>query len=288
MKKILLIIAVLFAIPSQAFGVDVFDRHTSYWVKDAFRNSEPVDSLSSGMAAGWDTLGPTITSPCLILKTNNGNWTKALISWGLKKDDEGNRIPVFVIERYVTFDNERQDLSIAHGKNVILFPGSLFNFDIGQIVPENNGGDIQFNDKKRIAPVAKAAMHGISGSRLPTEDKNKKYDPTAHDGVQPRDFSGSWMINGDGRWIGKLILTVDEDGKAFGQYISDETKSVYPVEGRVTGEPHRIDLKITLANTAQTIEGYLWTKDKSAMAGITTIVERKFGFYALREKEKKE
>ena len=70
-----------------------------------------------------------------------------------------------------------------------------------------------------------------------------------------------------------------------GSYLSDESKSVYPVRGQINGLPHRMTLDIELANALQSFEAFLWTKDKSTMAGTTTLAERKFGFYATRVKD---
>ena len=66
----------------------------------------------------------------------------------------------------------------------------------------------------------------------------------------------------------------------FGRFISDETQSVYEISGRIAARPHNAKLNIALVNAEQTVDAYLWTKDKSAMAGTITMAERKLGFYA--------
>jgi hypothetical protein len=192
---------------------------------------------------------------------------------------------VLFIERYVTYDNDRPDLALASGKSVMLFPGFHFNFEIGQVVPAGQGGDVAFADDKKLRPVGAVQMFGLNGSVLPAAAPGEKHDPTAHEGVLPQDFSGVWQIDADGRWTGQWNLTVQDDGAVQGSYTSDESKSVYPVRGQVTGLPHRMTLDVELANTTQSFEAFLWTKDKSTMAGITMLAQRKFGFHARRLKE---
>ena len=63
---------------------------------------------------------------------------------------------------------------------------------------------------------------------------------------------------------------------------SADSKNTYPITGRVTLPPHRIRHVIHLDNAEQTIDGYLWTKDESAIAGTATPAGRKFGFHAKR------
>jgi len=268
---------------NHALALDTFDRHTTFWLRQATKDSQPIAELTSGQAASWKSLGRGF-SPCIIVKTHNGHWTKAMLNWGLKKGDEGKISPVLFIERFVTYDNDRPDLAMASGKGVMLFAGFQFKFEIGQVVPEGQGGDIVFGDDKKLRPVGEAKIFALNGSALPPAEAGEKYDPTSHEGVEPRDFAGTWEVNADGRWTGQWNLIVEDDGAVQGSYTSDDSKSVYRVRGQVTGLPHRMTLDIELANTTQSFEAFLWTKDKSAMAGITTLAERKFGFYAKRAK----
>jgi hypothetical protein len=268
----------------RAWAVDAFDRHTTFWLRQAVRQQEPLKELTSGQAGAWKQIGPGISSPCVIVQTNNGHWAKALLSWGLRKSG-AKLVPVVVIDRYVTYDNDRRDVALAAGQNVMLFPGFYFNFEIGQVVPEGQGGDVLFAEVRKLQPSGNARLFGLSGSALPAGGEGEKHDPNDHQGVLPRDFSGNWQIRADGRWNGVGQLTSDDDGNVQGSYTSDDTKSVYMLHGQVTGSPHRLTLEVELANTTQTFEAFLWTKDKSAMAGTTVLADRKFGFYAVRMKE---
>lgn len=283
MNRILFVLLCL--VPTtRSYAIDAFDRHTTFWLRQAVKDAQPLAELTSGQAASWKTLGRGL-SPCVIVKTHSGHWAKALLAWGLKRGDEGKISPVLFIERYVTYDNDRPDLALASGKGVMLFAGFEYNFEIGQVVPAGQGGDVVFGEDKKLRPLAGAQIFGLNGSVLPSPAAGEKYDPTAHEGVLPRDFSGVWQVDADGRWTGQWNLLVEEDGAVQGSYTSDESKSVYPVRGQVTGLPHRMTLDIELANTTQSFEAFLWTKDKSTMAGVSTLAERKFGFYAKRVKE---
>lgn len=278
----------LWLVTSTAAGIDIFDRHTSYWVKLAAQQNAAVESLSSGQAAELRSLSREIVSPLVVVQTNQGNWAKALLGWGLRKAQPAP-VPVLFIERFVTYDRDRGDVTVANGRNVMLFPGFEFDFDIGQVVPRDLGGDVAFNDDRLLVPLAEARLHPVNGSVVPGADQGGAPDPSDHDGVLPRDFAGTWRVQADGRWAGTWSLSVDEEGNVHGQYLSDDTQSTYPVEGRVSagGVPHRVALTVKFAAADQSYDLYLWTRDKAAMAGTTTLQEHTFGAYALRVREEK-
>ena len=77
-------------------------------------------------------------------------------------------------------------------------------------------------------------------------------------------------------------MKVTEGGRATGSFTSDESKNAYEVSGQTGGTPHNLKLEVFLANTQLSVDGYLWTKDKSQMAGTVTMTGRKFGFVATR------
>jgi len=267
---------------SSAFAVDAFDRQTSYWVRLAASKQEPVGSLSSGQAAELKLIGPNVSYACIVVQTDEGNFAKALISWGLRKGAE-RPTPILIIERFVTFDRDRNDQTLATGKNLMLFPGYQFNFDIGQVVPAGQGADVTFTEKRLLEVVEGSKLYPLNGSPIPPAEPTAAPNPHDHEGVLPRDFSGVWKVNADGRWQGRWELDVDDEGRVRGKYVSAETESAYPIRGRVTGEPHRMILDVELAAANLQYEVYLWTTDKNRLAGITTVSDRRFGIYAERE-----
>ena len=274
----------LFACSLAVSAADVFERHDAKLVKRLAEDGESVKQLSMRDAAKLKSLAANISSPCLIVRTDEGGYAKLLAAWGLKKKlKEGEKpSPVLLIERYVTYRGDRLDLTSATGKDIMLFPGFGFDLDIGQVVPEDQGADITLSLEGDLVVADKARLVALNGSQLPPSDKTTKHDPTDHDGVLPQDFSGTWKLNADGRWLGEMELKVTEGGRATGSFTSDESKNAYDITGQTGGTPHNLKLEVFLANTQLSVDGFLWTKDKSMMAGTVTMTGRKFGFVATR------
>lgn len=268
-----------------ALAHDAFDRHTSRWVKQAAKDNAARTELAAGDAARLKTLAREIASPCVVVQTSEGNWAKAIVSWAFRKA-EPKPLPVLVLERFVTYDRDKGDVAVAQGRNVMLFPGFQFDFDSGQVVPDGLGADIKFDDKRRMAAVGEVKLHGLDGPALPAATPDQ-HDPLAHVGVQPKDFAGTWQVEADGRWSGTWEIAVDDEGNVSGTYTSDETKSSFPLKGYIKDSdvPNRLQFDVEFTAATQTYDVYLWTTDKSALAGSTTLVDRTFGVYATRVKE---
>lgn len=266
-----------------ASASDLFDRHSVVELKLAAKSATALTEISSAAAAKWKPLSARISSPCLIVQSNDGNWSKALISWGQRKvKGREQLLPVLVLERFVTYRADREGLTTASGKEVMLFAGHSFSFDIGQVVPTGAGADIEFTDSGLIKPVGDAKLHGLNGSQLCVPDSNKP-DPQDHEGVLPRDFGGTWKVSIDGRWTGTWEITVDEQRTVLGKFTSDDTKSRYELYGKVSNVPHQARIEIDLANTQVSVDAFLFTMDKASMTGTAVMANRKFGFVATRE-----
>ena len=264
-------------------AADVFERHGATLVKRLAEEGDAVKQLTMQDAAKLKPLAPTIGSPCLVAKTDDGGYAKLLAAWGLKKSKGSDKpMPVLLIERFVTYRGDRLDLTSATGKDVMLFPGFGFNLDIGQVVPEGQGADIVFTAEGELIAADNSKLVVLNGSQLPPADKTAPRNPNDHEGVLATDFTGNWKLNADGRWLGELQLNVGENGKATGSFTSDESKNAYEITGQTGSTPHNLKLEVFLANTQLSVDGYLWTKDKSQMAGTVTMTGRKFGFVATR------
>lgn len=268
---------------SFASAGDVFDRHSLVELKSATKESKPLSELSAAMAAKWQPLSAKISSPCLIVQTNDGHWAKALLSWGQRKV-KGREQPllVLVLERFVTYRGDREGQTTASGKELMIFAGHSFSFDIGQVVPSGSGADIEFTDAGMIKPVGDAKLFGLNGSQLPAADAAKP-NPNDHDGVLPRDFAGTWKVSIDGRWTGTWEIQVNEQRNLIGKFVSDDTKSRYELYGKVSNIPHEAKLEIDLANSQVSVDAFLFTTDKGTMAGTATMASRKFAFVATRQ-----
>lgn len=272
--------AVLFFSPF-SLGADVFDRQTASAVKQFIENGDAVREFGLESSAKLKPLSSAVGSPCLLIKTDEGNYAKVLVSWGLRKS-AAKPIPILLIERFVTYRQDRPDLTAANGKDVMLFPGFGFNLDIGQVVPKGQGADIEFTEDSVLKSIGEARMIPLSGNQIPMADLTKKHDPSAHEGIVPDDFSSTWKVNADGRWLGEWQLTVSEGGHAKGVFISDESRNSYELSGQIGGAPNNLKMDVFLANTQMAVDAYLWTKDKSMMAGTVSLSGRKFGFVATR------
>ncbi len=277
--------ALLLFSQTQPARADAFDDHTAYWLRKGTEGTTAFETLAMRDALRLKSISSRITSPCIVVRTDEDNWAKAIITWGFRKGQE-DRIPVVVIERFVTYRGDRENLTSAKGENVMLFPGFGFNFDIGQIVPVGigQGEDIVAQDPGDLKPAKDAKLHGLDGPATPPRQNQKYPDPDGHPGVLPTDFAGKWEVHIDGRWAGRWELDVEER-RIFGRFISDETESVYEIAGKILALPHNAKMNIELANAAQTVDAFLWTKDKAAMAGTVMMADRRIGFYALRIKE---
>jgi len=279
--KRLLFTFVCLLLPASAQALDAFDRLSMAQMRGFAQSNEPAAEMTLGEATALRGIGRGVTTPCVFLKTDQGNWTKALVTWGLRKTADGP-VSVLLVERFVTYDATRPGVTTATGENVMLFAGFAYDFDIGQVVPSGIGQDIVFTDERSVQAAEASQMFPVSGPPAEEVATSTKPDPNDHEGVLPRDFSGVWKLDADGRWQGFLELQVDDDGNVAGKYLSDETQSSYNIVGRVDSGDNRMILEVELPNTPQSYEAYLWTTDKSAMAGVTTLSERRFGFHAVR------
>ncbi len=262
-------------------AADVFDRHAQPELRQALDAFPPVDQMTLADVGKIKPLSATLSSPCVVVKTNNGNYAKALVGWGLRKG-AAKPTPVVVLERFVTYRIDRPDLTTAAGKDVMLFPGFGFSFDIGQVVPVDQGADVEFTAEGALKPVGDAVLVPLKASLLPAADAAARHDPAAHEGVVPQDFAGTWKVDIDGRWKGEWELTVDDVDRVSGTFISDELQNRYEMLGQLGPAPHELKLTISLANAQMMVDAFLWTKDKSSMAGTVTLIGRKFGFVAQR------
>lgn len=280
MKRLLLSCVCLF-VPASAQALDAFDRFTLAQMRAVAKASEPAAELTLRGATELKALGRGVTTPCAIFKTDQGNWTKALVTWGLRKTVDGP-VPVLIVERYVTYDATRGGATTATGRDVMLFAGFAYDFDIGQVVPPGIGQDIAFTEERTLRTADGIQMFAVSGPPAVEESTSAAPNPNDHEGILPRDFSGVWKLDADGRWRGTFEFEVDDEGNVGGKYLSDETQSTYNIVGRVDRGGNRLVFEVELPNAPQSYEAYLWTTDKSAMAGITTLSERRFGFHAVR------
>ncbi len=271
---------------SIGWAIDVFDRHGAAVLRQAVEAGSARTEFTLQQATKLQPLAKDLESNCLVVETSHGNLAKVLVSWGFRKQSQGAKpIQVIMLDRFVTYERDKGDSTVANGKNVMLFPGFQFDFDLGQVVPAGFDSDVQFTDQGILRAMEGVKLYGLNGSQLPATEAaapGKKQT----DVIAPEEFSGVWQVDGDGRWLGEWDLTVNEQGSASGKFLSAETQASYPITGQVGGQPNQIKLQVEFNNATQVIEAYLWTKDKSKMAGSFTMSGRKFGVMATRRDQK--
>jgi hypothetical protein len=176
---------------------------------------------------------------------------------------------------------------VASSKNVYLFANFRLNLDLGQIVPEEGGGDLRFvvdGDKLHAEPLGKAKVYLLT---KPLPDATPKNAPklVVGDTFEARYYNGTYKLHDDGRRSGTLTLKVEDGGELSGSYYSDKDGAKYEVKGRITMPLHTCEFVIKFPRSEQNFRGWLFTGDGKALVGSSKLVDREAGFYATRVEE---
>lgn len=226
----------------------------------------------------------------LLVKTGDGNLAKLFVSSGLRKlkpaEKESPLIPVLLLERFETVDAGDRRSFRARGRDVMLFDGFQYDLDTGCVVPEGLGGDIVFRaggaDGPQLAAARAASL--ITFEQPIPSPAAEAGKPSSGRAVQPTDFAGRYYLVANGQWSGALEIAVDADGSVTGHFRSDKNGSSYSVAGAVSPDvPHKLQFSIQFPRAKQTYDGLLWTEGKSAIAGTVSMLDREYGFVAVRE-----
>src|SRR5262249_9168569 len=121
-----------------------------------------VKQLTPDLLSDHDHVLPGITAALVVVRTNEGRFAKVLVLSAQQKLDGGRRVPILLLDRFVTYKEGTDQTVLASGKNIYLFPGFRFSFDLGQVVPEPLGGDLRFTaegDNITAEPVGKAKVY---------------------------------------------------------------------------------------------------------------------------------
>jgi hypothetical protein len=282
-----LLAAVLLISPAFA---DEFDRLEG----EALAKVPGGEGVRKREALSFEELGqlepvlPGTRAPLVVVRTGRKNLCRLLVAPGLRKEPgaAGEPAPVVVIERFDTFEGPKAVDRIARGKDLLLFDGFRVDLDAGLVVPEGQGGDVQFlaggEAGPRLVALPPAELYTVSKSPLPAAEVKK--GPSPGRAVVAGDFAGTYQLVTNGQWSGRLELGVADDGTILGRFRSDQTGTTYPVAGAVAAKPaNRVQFSITFPRTKQLYEGYLWTEGKGAITGVATMTETPYGFVALRE-----
>ena len=155
-------------------------------------------------------------SALIVATTDQGNPCRILISSGLRKPPgaKGEAVPVVVLERFDTFEAGNLKNRLARGKDLLLFDGFRVDLDFGQVVPEGQGGDLQFVSDGEAGPrlVALAGSKMVAPAKLPKAEAGPSSKPSTGRTVLPGDFAGRYRVFANGQWSGTLDLKVEPKG----------------------------------------------------------------------------
>jgi hypothetical protein len=282
------VLAALAAAPAGA--ADAFDLYTNPILAKVPKadGAAAVTRLSREQIIDNDRTLKGVAGAFLVVKTNDNRWAKLLVQYARHKTAEGKAVPMVSIERFVTFKEGQERAVQAASQNVNLYPGFRLNLDLGQVVPEDLGGDLRFvvdGDKQYLEALGKARVYLVT-KPLPEAAPPKTEKVVVGEKFDPKYFNGTYQLHDDGRRSGKLTLKVNDDGGVTGTYLSDKDGSTYDVRGRVAVPPHSVEFTVQFPRVEQTFKGWLFTGDARAITGTSRLNEREAGFYAVRVEEK--
>jgi hypothetical protein len=282
-----LLVGLICIYPARA--AEIFDYYTNPILARLVetQESQEIKQLIPAMIAENDRVLPCTAAAFLVVKTNGGRYAKLLVQVARQKIDAERSVPMLLVDRYVTYKEGEERTVQAEGKNLFLFPGFRFNLDLGQVVPEELGGDLRFiadGDKTSTQPLGRAKLYLVTKA-LPDVVPKKGPKLVVGETFEPRYFNGTYKLYDDGRRSGRLTLKVEEDGSVGGSYYSDKDGAKYDVRGRVGMPKHSIQFTVKFPRSEQTFQGWLFTGDAQILTGTSRLLEREAGFYARRVEE---
>jgi hypothetical protein len=268
---------------------DVFD----YYVNPVLarvtgaEGTQEVKELPKRLLDQHDRVLRNLPGTFLVVKTNQGRNAKLLVRLARQRTDDGQSVPMLLVQRFVTYKEGEERTIQADGKDLCLYPGFRLSLDLGQVVPEVLGGDLRFvaeGDKLSVQPLGKAKLFLVT-KELPDVVAKKGPKPVVGATFEPGYFNGTYKLYDDGRRSGTLTLKVDDDGAISGSYYSDKDGRKYEVHGRVGTPKHAIQFTVKFPQSEQSFQGWLFTGDGEILTGSSRLAEREAGFYARRVEE---
>lgn len=242
---------------------------------------------------------PGTRSAVIVAETGEGNVARLMVSAALRRPAgagpragepaeteaaQAEPVPILVLERFDTFEGGAARTRLARGREVVLFDGFRYDLDTGQVVPEGQGGDVRFvaGDGGRLEALSGAKLYTLTAS--PLANAARPGAPSAGRTVVASDFAGCYRLFANGQASGSLELRVEEGGAITGRFRSDQTGNSYPVTGQTASDrPEWAHFEVEFPRSRQEFDGRLWTEGKGAMSGTARLLDREFGFFAIRE-----
>lgn len=228
-------------------------------------------------------------SALMLARTDRGNPARMLVVPELRKpaDGKGEPIPVIVLERLDAFDAGDPSTRLAHARDLVLYDGFRVDLDAGHVVPEGQGEDLVFRAGGDGGPRLEAVgpdARMVTVAKAPDSGRPKAARPTPGRAVMPGDFAGRYRLYANGQWSGSLDLAVEAGGVVTGRFASDLQGTTYPVTGQVAADqPGKLLFAVAVPRARLEFDGFLFGEGKGAMAGTVALLDRTFGFFAVRE-----
>lgn len=286
--RILLLQVVLGATLARA---DHFDEHAADTVASVASSklAKKVNEVTGNTLSSMPRALRGSTSALVIVKTSEGNWCKLLVRLARQRGKEQEKnsptpLELVHLEKFVTYPQETRRAVLAQRQDIYLYDRFCIDLDNGQIVPANQGEDLRYTAGKeggKLEAVAGSTLFLVAAPLVPPSpgSPKRKFSQGA---VKVEDFAGKYRLEADGRWSGILTFTLAGNEELTGTYLSDQTGQTYTVTGKVGNPAHRATFKISFPMTEQEFEGYLWSRDRNRLSGITRMEGRVFGFHAQR------
>jgi hypothetical protein len=299
--------AVVLLVSPSLLHADHFDEHTLSILQGIAKqpDAKRTGRLSLTELAGLPKVVQGASQSVLIVvRTDEGNWSKLLVrGGGVRRKGNAQPKPFLHVERLTTYSAEARRGVLADRRDVFLFAGFAIDLDLGQIVVKGDGDDLSF-ESPPMAPggTAKGEMMEGGSPRLgplqgtaalsagaewyipkaPLVAASKASGRTKSTGaITPADYVGKYRLDVDGRFTGVLQLR-QEEGKLRGAFVSDQSGASFNASGVVGAPAQQISISISFPRTDLKLEGRLFTRSRSKIAGSATMEENVFGFVAER------
>jgi hypothetical protein len=268
---------------------DAFDNYTNPILAKVpgAAGVQEIKQLTQELIADHDRVLPGTSAAFLVVKTNDGRWSKLLVQSARQKLDDKRSLPILLVERFVTYKEGDERAIAAASKNVYLYPSFRLQLDIGQVVPEEAGGDLRCvvtGDKVHLEPLGKAKMYLLTKA-LPDAAPKKSGKLVIGETFEARYFNGAFKLYDDGRRSGTLKLKAEDSNELTGAYYSDKDGAKYEVKGRIGMPLHTFEFTIKFPRSEQNFRGWMFTGDARVLVGSSKLVDRETGFYAVRVEE---
>jgi hypothetical protein len=268
---------------------DAFDRYTNPLLAKIPSSSvaSEVKQLTFDAILEHDHVLPGGGGAFVVVKTNQGRFSKLLVAAGRQKLDDGSALPIVLIDRFTTYQEGQERATQAAGQHLTLFDGFRLHLDIGQVVPAALGGDLRFvaaGDKSYLEPIGNAQTYLVTRP-LPEAAPPKTGKFVAGSAFEPRYINGTYKLHDDGRRSGTLVLKVGDDGEVTGSYYSDNGGRRSEVTGKVGTPRYSIQFTVHFPRSRQEFHGWLFTGDGKVLTGTSRLQDHEAGFYAVRTED---